>query len=281
MRKNTIFTRLIALLLCVMSIMSIVPAASAAETTTVNLNDGVYSYGRFDKDGNPYDKDTPRDSSFRSANFLPVEGGRTITCYYEKAEWNGDNIGLNVYVVEYDLGKNIIGARKSVMAYYPSGKVGLLLHEDTAYIQIAFEHHATSIITPLDSIEIGVYYIDEYVNGYIAPVVKMVNPMDTYYRDPLYGKHIIYDGDEITEPRLEAAFNGGSYPYMIANATSGTYQSHAQTGAWVTSNSAVHSLVDNLQNLRKNGDLERISKQAPYKTCNIQRYSLLYLWLLG
>lgn len=249
MRKNLFITFIIVLVM----IMSCLVSAQAKETT--NLNDGVYTYGRFDKNGYVYDKDTPPESCFRSANYLPVEGGRTITCYFAKAEWNNYNIGLPIYVVEYDLGKNIIGSRQSLTSYYPADRIGLLLNERTAYIRIAFARYDTAITTPLDAIELAVYYTDEYVDYFVPSYSFNTISEDQYYLDPLYGKTIVYDGDDIAESRLRDSYNGGAYPVLIADQTNGHYINLAVTGAFLTSTSKEHSVVDNLKNLPLNGDL--------------------------
>lgn len=255
MRKITIFSRFVAMMLCVAALLAVVPVVAASgESATINLNDGVYTYGRFDKDGNPYDKDKPIESGFRSANYLPVEGGRDITCYYAAAEWNGENIGRPLYVVEYDLGKNIIAGRSKLMSYYPGGKMGLTLNERTAYIRLYYMSN-DAIATPLDSIEIAVYYVEDYENCFIPYVAYNKVTEDMYYIDPLYGKRIIYDGDSIAESRLNTAYNGGGYAQLIASATHGTYINYAEGGALLSSSKTEHSVVDNLNNLPADGDL--------------------------
>ncbi len=253
MRKTSVFIRFIALLLCMMTLM---PAASAdSAPKNINLNDGVYTYGRFDKNGMPYDKDKPIESGFRSANYLPVEGGRAITIFYESAEWNNNNVGLPFYVVEYDLGKNIVNPRGKLAPYYSANRYSLNLTSRTAYIKFYFSLSDRAIETPLDEIKVGVYYLDNYVHEYVPYVEKMVNKEDMYYLDPLYSKHIVYDGDSMVESRLTDMFNGGAYPKLIADATHGTYTNLASGGARLTGTSSVHSVVRNLSNLPTDGDL--------------------------
>ena len=256
MRNNQFFIRLMALLLCVMTLTPFMPAASADIVGgTLNLNDGVYTYGRFDKEGNTYDKDRPIESGFRNANYLPVEGGREITLFLEAAEWNGNNIGMPFQVVEYDLGKNVVGLRSSVSAYFPSGRVGLRLNDRTAYIRLAFTKGGEEIATPLDMIEFAVYYVDEYVNEFQPYFSHTLKTEDMYYIDPLYGKHIVYHGDSIAESRLESALNGGGYAKLIADATNGRYTNLAVGGATLTTHNERHNLVDELSKLPKGGDL--------------------------
>ncbi len=70
--------------------------------------------------------------------------------------------------------------------------------------------------------------------------------------DPLYGKNIIYDGDSIAN---SLAANGYGYPNILAKQVNGTYNSQAAGGARLTSDASRHSVVDNLPNLPKDGDL--------------------------
>lgn len=253
MRKNSLFIRFIALLLCMMALM---PAASASdEPWTVNLNDGVYIYGSFDATGKPQGKATVNQGSFRSANYLPVEGGREITCFFDAAEWNNDNPGYPVYVVEYDLGKNIVGPMTAMHAYYPSNRFGLTLNERTAYIRLYFYTGDRPIETPLDAIELAIYYIDSYVDYYIPYISHSNFTEEMYYLDPLYGKHIVYVGDDISESRTDTANNGGAYAKIIADDTNGTYNNLSVSGALLSSSKKEYSIVDNLKNLPDDGDL--------------------------
>ncbi len=254
MRMNSIFHRLIAFVLCMMLLL---PSAATAEDEhfTVNLNDGVYTYGSFNTLGQPQGKPDANKGSFRSANYLAVEGGREITCYFAAAEWNNENIGYPVYVVEYDLGKNIVGPMTALHAYYPSNRFGLTLNERTAYIRIYFYTGDRPIETPLDAIELAIYYIDDYVDYYIPYISYSNITEEMYYLDPLYGKHIVYSGDDISESRMDAPYNGGAYAKMIADATDGTYINLATDGALLTSSKTEYSIVDNLKNLPDDGDL--------------------------
>lgn len=76
--------------------------------------------------------------------------------------------------------------------------------------------------------------------------------------DSLKGKKIIYDGTSLTESRTgTSANNGGAFPKIIADITGGTYDNHAVGGAYLRSTDVAgkHSVVDNVVNLPKNGDL--------------------------
>ena len=251
---SNVLHRFIALMLCM---MLLIPAysASAAGKGTVNLNDGVYTYGRFDKNGLQYDKDDPIESGFRSANYLPVEGGRSITIFYEAAEWNNNNRGLPFYVVEYDLGKNIINPHCRLIPYYSADRYSLDLNPRTAYIRFCFSLDSRAIETSLDDIQIGIYYLDQYVHEYVPYVQTDFIPSNAYYIDPLYSKHIVYDGDGMVESRLTTQYNGGAYPKLIADATDGTYTNMGEKDALLSSTNKAHSVVRNLTNLPDDGDL--------------------------
>lgn len=74
----------------------------------------------------------------------------------------------------------------------------------------------------------------------------------------LKGKKIVYDGDSIAESRTgTSANNGGGYAKLIAEKTGCTYVNQAVGGAYLRSTtvSGKHSVVDNLANLPKDGDL--------------------------
>ena len=70
--------------------------------------------------------------------------------------------------------------------------------------------------------------------------------------NPLYGKKIVYDGDSIAESREN---NGGAYASAIAKLTGSTFENLATGGAHLSSDNEKHSVVDNLVNLPKDGDL--------------------------
>ncbi len=72
---------------------------------------------------------------------------------------------------------------------------------------------------------------------------------------PLKGKKIVYDGDSIC---YGWSGNGGAYPKLIADRVGGTYVNEAVGGARLVtleSGGSYHSVVDNLENLPKDGDL--------------------------
>jgi lysophospholipase L1-like esterase len=75
--------------------------------------------------------------------------------------------------------------------------------------------------------------------------------------DVLKGKKIVYDGDSIAESRLGVANNGGGYAKIISDITKGFYENQAVGGGYLrsTTEEGRHSVVDNLDNLPKDGDL--------------------------
>lgn len=130
---------------------------------SINLNDGVYEYGRFAAAGTEYSDQ----SAFRSKNYIPVEGGRTITFWFDAAEWNSNNKGSIMQVVQYDANKDILVQRVDVVPYV-GDKAGLTLNANTAYIR--FNRYKNSTIsTPLTDIKIGLYYVEDAVLEYISP----------------------------------------------------------------------------------------------------------------
>lgn len=97
-----------------------------------NLNDEVYERGHF----NPTTgAEVAHSYTFRNKNYIPVEGGRTITTYAEMT--SGQVMYTLVYIVEYDANKNIIQCNK--IRPYPAYKSqnGLTLQENTAYIRLS------------------------------------------------------------------------------------------------------------------------------------------------
>lgn len=70
----------------------------------------------------------------------------------------------------------------------------------------------------------------------------------------LKGKKIVYDGDSI----CQGVYGGGGYAKLIADKVGGTYDNQAIGGGRLSSavgGGSYHSVVDNLSNLPKDGDL--------------------------
>lgn len=81
---------------------------------------------------------------------------------------------------------------------------------------------------------------------------------NTASTSPLKGKKIVYDGDSICSSWGESR-NGGAYPQIIANIVEGTFDNQGVGGGRIVtaegSSDTFHSIVDNLVNLPKDGDL--------------------------
>lgn len=88
-------------------------------------------------------------------------------------------------------------------------------------------------------------------------LVQNVSPNEKTNWPSLKGLKIVYDGDSITESRLEGPnANGGSYPKIIADIVNGTYHNYSEGGATITmkSGQTTHSIVNSLSNITKDGD---------------------------
>lgn len=74
----------------------------------------------------------------------------------------------------------------------------------------------------------------------------------------LTGKHILYNGDSITESRTNeesASYNGGAFPALIADITSSTYTNYAHGGATLaTGNSSYYRIVDHITDMSSTCD---------------------------
>lgn len=132
----------------------------------INLNDGVYEFGYFKSDGSDRGADyaAEADQMFRNASYLPVEGGRSITAYYDTAEWNKYNNGISPKIVQYDANKNVIVATANMPLWISGSSV--TLNANTAYIRIGF-HKWASITTPLTDIKIAIYYTEDAVEEFV------------------------------------------------------------------------------------------------------------------
>lgn len=235
---------------------------------TNNLNDEVYEYGYFNSSGQETEL-SPITWSFRTANYIPVEGGKTIT-------WNADRSNSEMQnnirrVVEYDEGKNFVKYTDSLqiaLNKWDKNK-GLTLQANTKYVRFTV-YKSTNNEIDLSAVKLNLFYVENIAEfwtgagdtfnhvphfkiesaGEFVPLAKI--------QSPLTGKKIIYDGDSIAESRLSYAVNGGGYAKLIADAVGGTYQNFAVGGARLTtkpSDKTYHSVVDNIVNLPVNGDL--------------------------
>ena len=144
---------------------------------SINLNDGVYEYGRFATAGTDY-SDT---KAFRNKNYLPVEGGRTIACWFDAADWNKNNKGTAINIVQYDVNKTLLTQREVMNPYVANGASYTLL-ENTAYIRISAYPNVT-FSTPLDEIELAIYYIEDVVLGYVSPEPTIIGEKKLSLKD--------------------------------------------------------------------------------------------------
>lgn len=98
----------------------------------------------------------------------------------------------------------------------------------------------------LDGMNFDVVYLGKADPSTNAPV------------SPLKGKKIVYDGDSICSS-WGISTNGGSYPQIIADIVDGTFDNQGVGGGRIVtqegSSDTFHSIVDNLVNLPKDGDL--------------------------
>lgn len=89
----------------------------------------------------------------------------------------------------------------------------------------------------------------EELEGTIDELIHLVTKLSE--SDVLFGKKIIYDGDSLCAGVQDVI----SYPQLIAEQTGGYYESLANGGARLCENDKRQSLVENLKNLPKDGDL--------------------------
>lgn len=230
-----------------------------ANTTsrTINLNPGGYEYGTFKSSGGDETNLSPKELSFRHADYIPVQGGKSIMFWFDAASWNDHNPGGKpIKLVEYDSNKNFIAIQASCKAYIVTSRPTYALNADTAYIRIAIDNYTSGAIAnfPLEDIKIGIYYAEnaasEYVDYEISTAQMMIRG-DKVTGGSLAGKRIVYDGDSIC---LGYNANGG-YPAMIAGISGCTAVNEAVGGARLCAVSDKHSVVNNVSNLPKDGDL--------------------------
>lgn len=93
-------------------------------------------------------------------------------------------------------------------------------------------------------------------SGLTATVREYTISLDVNNR--LKGKKIVYDGDSITESRLNTesvTYNGGAYPAIISDVTESTYHNYAIGGATLASAVGGHRVVDNITNMDADADV--------------------------
>ena len=227
-----------------------------------NLCDGVYEWGSLES-GGVEGSLTPENYGFRTANFLPVEGGKRVM-------WNADNTTIGgifqLYCIcEYDADKNHVLRTKTIshtLNQWDTNK-GIELNANTKYVRF-YIYNGTNAVD-LDNIKINLFYvenIEEFFTGagdtflYVPHLI--VESAGEYIplakiQSPLTGKKIAYDGDSI----CIGTYGGGGYAKIIADRVGGTFVNQAVGGArLVTKGSgSFHSIVDNLPNLPTDADL--------------------------
>lgn len=225
----------------------------------INLNDGVYETGRFSIAGEEYDLEGKY--AFRSANYLSVEGGRTIVSYFDPADWNLNSVDVAIDVVQYDADKNIIVPRTYLRnhAHFSSSDAMLILNEDTAYIRIDYNRNGAAVYNDLTQPKIALYYLEDSVAEFVEyttvaeETTLWIKKSRIWDLQPLRGKKIVYDGDSIAESRNN---NDGGYADIISKLTGSTYINLAAGGAHLRSGVADrHCVADTLDTLPKNADL--------------------------
>ena len=229
-----------------------------------NLCDGVYKWGCFYEDGSESILN-PENQGYITANFLSVEGGRSIL-------WNADlttNGGINsIYLMlEYDINKNFIKSSRSIaisVNKWDTGKA-IALNENTRYIRF-YIYNGTNEVD-LNSILINIFYVEnveefwtgagdtfQYVPHIIIEPIGELIPF-TKIESLLTGKKIVYDGDSI----CAGTHGGGGYAKLIADKVKGFYENQVIGGGRLRtqegSSESFHSIVDNLINLPTDGDL--------------------------
>ena len=228
------------------------------QTITKNLNDEEYEYGYLNANGTENDSYTPITVSFRTKNYLAVEGGREIS--FNSPYGNGTNIVIS----QYDANKNVVGTRGSLMTavHKWDDEKTFTLEATTKYIRIGCYKTMNDLSTVQmnlfyvedraefwDSAGNGFIYVPHYTKEYLGDYV-----LGSAITTPLTGKKIIYDGDSI----CFGAFGAGGYAKIIAEKTGGKYENFSQGGARLThkpDEKTYHSVVDNLTNLPLDGDL--------------------------
>lgn len=228
------------------------------QSITNNLNDGEYEYGYLNADGTEVDSYTPITVSFRTKNYLAVEGGRTIS--FNSPYGNG----AFIVVSQYDANKNVVGSRAQLTTAvnkYDEEKV-LTLDASTRYIRFGMWKE----IADLSTVQINVFYFEDRgeIWGGAGDVFQYIPRYSKEYlgdyvlgsaiTTPLTSKKIIYDGDSI----CFGAYGAGGYAKIIAEKTGGKYENFSQGGARLThkpDDKTYHSVVDNLTNLPLDGDL--------------------------
>lgn len=135
----------------------------AVLTPSININPGIWVHEHLKDDGSITTETWGNPTQWIvSADYIPVTGGRTITLYYDKAEWNSNNNGVSFDMVQYDANKGKISATKDVLKAYINNKASFTLDANTAFIRIGYTNWTDNKMdTALEDIKVAVYYIED------------------------------------------------------------------------------------------------------------------------
>ena len=225
---------------------------------TINLNPDGYEYGYLKADGAEANY-SPANISIRHTDHVPVQGGKSIMFTFDKAAWNNNNPGSMVIVlIEYDSNKNFIASQTSCKAYITSSRPTYALNANTSYIRISITNWTSGAMAsvPIEDIKIGIYYAENATLDYVEYETSATETMirgDKVSSNSasLFGKKIVYDGDSI----CDGYASGGGYASIIASLCGCTAINQAVGGARLCAVSDRHSVVNNISNLPKDGDL--------------------------
>ena len=187
-------------------------------TTTPNINDEVYEYGRFNVAGAEY-QDSQASSAFRTKNYIRVIGGKTVK-YYGQYEGDRSNyISYAMQIVQYNSSKEVIVGRTDIYQETSGASPqSLTLNDNTAYIRFSIYKADQEF----SKVQVCLYYDDLYFPWYI-PHETVIDTSSEY--DPLfYGKLIAYNGDSICQ-------NSGGYGAIIQRQKYTRYYNNAVGGA--------------------------------------------------
>lgn len=223
---------------------------------TANLCDEVYEYGYIKNDGENDDSLVPISVSFRTKNYIPVDGERTL-CFNTSIKTS------SIKLAQYDSNKRMIETAAMNKESNKWTKSGTLLNAKTKYIRFGVYVE----IEDLSAVKINLFYYEDrekfwsdpgdvfnYIPHNLKELIGRFVPFEAI-QSPLTGKKIVYDGDSVAESRGN---NGGGYAKLIADRVGCVYENQAAGGARLTSRPAdkdYHSIVDNLPNLPTDGDL--------------------------
>lgn len=200
----------------------------------------------------------------KNTNIIPVTEGDEFT-YTGNGQWGASVFWLSSSNIAPD---NIIskdtcgesGAPQTITVTAPKDAKYVMFTswEYTGTGEPVLEVTPKTVSSKYDWYNTGLTYGTSAYDGRIADIENDVAILkDNASKDVLKGKKIVYDGDSIAESRLGLANNGGGYAKIIADMTGGTYVNQAVGGGYLRSTMEEnrHSVVDNLENLPKDGDL--------------------------